>query len=287
MRNPFFADPPKAIGWRSLPGHLVHLVKSVAIQACQVFIPFESEPRPIPPFPDSASGAKVEESTVKECQWIFDQAEQRRNQLEQKAQSTFSLMVFLVPALTSAFVYVAGKAQSGLLRELTIVSVSLAGLFILLGFISAIRAVGVKSNLTLSLDSVLQVDGAFRPYDESFHAKGLLHCAATNTAKNDHLAQFVRGAHSMTAIAVFLVILAAIPASYTAATQSENLARTAIVGTVQVMPTPSQTDVENKDENAKLSARVQSLENRLAVLEAKKAVRRAAPRASSQPIHSN
>jgi hypothetical protein len=285
MRNPFFADPPKAIGWRSLPGHLLHQVKSVAIQVWQIFIPFESEPKAIPSFPEAAPGAKVTESTIKQCQWIFDQTEQRRNQLEQKAQSTFSLMVFLVPVLTSVFVYVVGKAKSGVLREITIGLVSMAGVFILLGFISAIRAVGVKSNQTLSLDSVIEVNGAFRSYDEAFHAKGLLYCASINTAKNDHLAQFVRGAHSMTAIAVIFVILGAIPTSYTAATQREDVSRTAIVGTVQVMPASSQSDEVIKDENAKLNARVQSLESRIAAIEATRSDRRASGRRRSQSIH--
>lgn len=64
---------------------------------------FEVQPRDIADFPDSPSDANVSDSLVKECQWIFDQAKQRRNALEQKAQSTFSLMVFLVPLLTSVF----------------------------------------------------------------------------------------------------------------------------------------------------------------------------------------
>ena len=273
MRNPFFADLPKAIGWRSLPGHLLHLVESVAIQVWQIFVPFKSEPDAIPPFPEATSEAKVTESTIKQCQWIFDQAEQRRNQLEQKAQSTFSLMVFLVPVLTSVFVYVVGKAKSGILREATIGLVSVAGIFILLGFISAIRAVSVKSNQTLSLDSVLEVNGAFRSYDEAFHAKGLLYCASINTAKNDHLAQFVRGAHSMTAIAVIFVILAAIPISYKAATQSDDPSQMKIVGTVQVAPASSQSDDEIREENVKLTTRMQSLESRMALMEARPTAR--------------
>lgn len=269
MRNPFFADPPKTIGWRSLPGHLLHLVKSIAIQVWQVFVPFEAEPETIPEFPESAQSTDNREATVKQCQWIFDQAEQRRNQLEQKAQSTFSLMIFLVPILTSVFVYVVGKAKSGFFRQAIIGMICLAGLFVLFGFISAIRAIGVKSNQTLSLDSVIDTNGVFLPYDEARHAKGLLYCASINTAKNDHLAQFVRGAHSMTAIAIILVILAAVPTSLTLATQSEDPARTTIVGPVQVSPASSQSDRAAQDENIKLNERLQALENRVALLESK------------------
>jgi hypothetical protein len=269
MRNRFFADPPKAIGWRSLPRHLVHLVKSIAIQVSQVFVPFEAEPEAIPDFPETTQGPNNREATINQCQWIFDQAEQRRNQLEQKAQSTFSLMVFLVPILTSVFVYVVGKSKAGVSRHIILGLICVAGLFVLLGFISAIRAIGVKSNQTLSLDMVIDTNGGFLPYDEVRHAKGLLYCASMNTAKNDHLAQFVRGAHSMTAISVIFVILAAIPTSFTAATQSEDPARTTIVGTVQVAPAPSQLNQETQDENAKLNERLRALESRVASMESK------------------
>lgn len=271
MRNPFFANPPKTIGWRSLSGHLLHLVKSIAIQVWQVFVPFEAEPEAIPEFPETAQWTDNREATVKQCQWIFDQAEQRRNQLEQKAQSTFSLMIFLVPILTSVFVYVVGKAKSGFFRQAIVGLICLAGLFVLFGFISAIRAIEVKSNQTLSLDSVIDSKGAFLQYDEARHAKGLLYCASVNTAKNDHLAQFVRGAHSMTAIAIIFVILAAIPTSLTLATQSEDPARTTIVGTVRVSPASSQFDQAIQDENVKLNERLRTLENRIALMESKQA----------------
>ncbi len=267
MRNQFFAEPPKAVGWRSTPGHLIHLVKSIAIQVWQVFLPFEAEPETIPDFPETTQGINNAEATLKQCQWIFDQAEQRRNQLEQKAQSTFSLMVFLVPILSSVFIYVVSKAKTGFFREIVIGLIFLAGLFVLLGFISAIRAIGVKSNQTLSLDLVIDSNGVFLPYEEFRHAKGLLYCASINTAKNDHLAQFVRGTHSMTAIAVLFVILAAIPTSFTVVTQTGDIARTTIVGTVVVSPASSQSNQVTQDENAKLSERIRLLESRVALME--------------------
>ena len=281
MRNRFFAEPPKAVGLRSSPGHLFHLVKSIAIQVWQVFVPFEAEPETIPDFPETTQGINNAEATVKQCQWIFDQAEQRRNQLEQKAQSTFGLMVFLVPILSSVFIYVVSKAKTGLFREIVIGLIFLAGLFVLLGFISAIRAIGVKSNQTLSLDLVIDSNGAFLPYDEVRHAKGLLYCASINTAKNDHLAQFVRGTHSMTAIAVLFVILASIPTSFTVATQTGDIARTTIVGTVVVSPASSQSNQVTQDENAKLSERIRLLESRVALMESRPTV----PRHPSRSKH--
>jgi hypothetical protein len=93
------------------------------------------------------------------------------------------------------------------------VLVGLSAVCLLLGFISAIRAVGVKENQTLFLDSVLTEDGQFRKYSEAFRARGLLYCASMNTAMNDHIAQFVKGAHILTAIAVLVLLAAAIPTS--------------------------------------------------------------------------
>jgi hypothetical protein len=269
MRNRFFAQPPKAVSWRCLPERLFHLVRSIAIQVAQVFVPFEAEPKTIPDFPEATQETNNGEATLKQCQWIFDQAEQRRNQLEQKAQSTFGLMVFLVPVLTSVFIYVVGKAKAGAFREVIIGLTCLAGLFLLLSFISAIRAIAVKSNQTLSLDLVIDSEGAFLPYDEVRHAKGLLYCASINTAKNDHLAQFVRGTHSMTAIAVMFVILAAIPTSFTVASRSEETARTTIVGTVLVSPAVPQSEQPTQADVVNLSERVRTLESRVISLESK------------------
>jgi hypothetical protein len=73
----------------------------------------------------------------------------------------------------------------------------------------------------------------------------------------------------MTAIAIILVILAAVPTSLTLATQSEDPARTTIVGAFQVSPASSQSDRAAQDENIKLNERLQALENRVALLESK------------------
>lgn len=269
MPNPFLAQAPKAVCWRSSPGHLLLLVKRIAIQALQIFLPFKAEPDEIPIFPETTQCFNNDKATVKQCQWIFDQAEQRKNQLEQKAQSTFGLMLLLVPTLSSVFIYVVSKAKAGFFREILIVLIVLAGSFVVLGFISAFRAVGVKSNQTLSLDLVIDRNGAFLPYDEVRHAKGLLYCASINTAKNDHLAQFVRGTHSMTAIAVIFMILAAILTGFTVVTQSQDIARTTIVGAVTVSPASIRSEQATQAENTQLMERVHALENRLASIQLK------------------
>ena len=265
MPSAFFAQPPQAVTLRLLSVHLWLLVRRFGYLVWQIVVPFRFQPESIAAFPDTDPSIKITDATVKQCQWIFDQAEQRKNQLEQKAQSTFSLMVFLVPLLSSAFVFAASKATMGNTKVIVIVLVCTAAVFVLLGFVSAIRAVGVKTSETLSLGSVLQDDGNFRSYDESFHAKGLLRCASMNTAMNDHLAQFVRGAHAMTAIAILLLMVAAIPTSIATVKSSSEPATTKISGSVEVHPKePSQHVRQCACEGTENSeSRIRALEKKL------------------------
>jgi hypothetical protein len=213
MRADFIANPPLPVKWRSLPQHLWLLARRAGWTVWQIVVPFKFRPEQISPFPAPDQPITIEESQVEQCQWIFDRVEERRANLEQKAQSTFSLMVFFVPLLSSLFVFVTSRGIASGTRTITLALVCISGLFLLLGFISAIRAIGVKENQTLMLDSVLHEDGKFRKYSAAFRAQGLLYCSSMNTAMNDHLAQFVKGAHTMTAGAVVFLLLAAVPTS--------------------------------------------------------------------------
>jgi hypothetical protein len=279
MLNPFFARPPKAVVGKSLIAHSQLFAKRFGYLVWQILVPFEAEPEPIGPFPESDPQVKVSEQFVKQCQWIFDQAEQRKNQLEQKAQSTFGIMVFLAPLLTSAFVFVIGKTTLGYLRTVTVALVGIAAIFVVLAFVAAARAVGVKASQTLSLGSVLKDDGTFRTYDESFHAKGLLHCASMNTAINDHLAQFVRGTHTMTAAAILLLIAAAFPTGLAAMKQGPDVSSMKIVAPVEVEITPSskQADLLNDDNAAIITSRIKQLEGKVAQLESRQRLRAKSP----------
>lgn len=213
MTTQFKAKPPSAIGWRSIPRHLKQSVQSFAYSLWQAIVPFKSRPEEIAVFPEPDPDIKVTEAHVKQCQWIFDQVEGRRAHLEQKAQSTFSLMLFLVPLLASLFILIISKgaALTKFPYTFTLVLIILSALSLLLAFIAALRAIAVKGSETLFLDSVIHESGQFRKYRESFHARGLLYCASMNTAINDHIAQFVKGAHFMSAAAVVTLLLATIP----------------------------------------------------------------------------
>ena len=233
MISQFKAQPPSPVHWRSIPKHFKRSLRSLGCVMWQIVTPFESRPKEIAEFPEPDLGTNVTESHVKQCQWIFDQAEDRRSRLEQKAQSTFSLMLFLVPLLASLFVFVIGKGTVSRAFDFTLSFIIVSSIFLLLAFISAVRAIAVKGGETLFLDAVINERGQFREYSEGYHARGLLYCASMNTATNDHIAQFVKGAHILSAAAVLTLLVAAVPsiklfAVPTAPTQTQ------IVGPVTV-----------------------------------------------------
>jgi hypothetical protein len=211
MTTQFKAQPPSPVDWRSIPKHFKLSLCSLGYIVCQIVTPFKARPEEIAEFPEPEAGIDVTESQVKQCQWIFDQAEERRSHLEQKAQSTFSLMLFLVPLLASLFVYVISKGTTSGTFGFTLTLTVVSWIFLLLAFIAAVRAIAVKSGETLFLDAVVHENGQFRKYNDAYHARGLLYCASMNTAMNDHIAQFVKGAHILSAAAVLTLLLAAIP----------------------------------------------------------------------------
>lgn len=236
MSPRFIASPPPQVEWRwsSLRKHFRQMMIRIWFILWQILVPFNPQPEEIEPLPEPT--VDVTESHVKQCQWIFDQAAARRLELEQKAQSTFGLMLFLVPVLASLFVFISSRATSSgtATRTLAIVLLVVSGAILLLGFISAARAVAVKTIETLFLGSVVDGHGQFREYNKAFHARGLLYCAAMNQAMNDHIAQFVKGAHILTAAAVIVLVLAALPTGIALSNLPSSPTQTKIVGPVEV-----------------------------------------------------
>jgi hypothetical protein len=187
------------------------MLSSIRDIVCQAIVPFERQPPAIDDLPEP--DVQVTESHLKECQWIFDQADARRIYLEQKAQSAFALMLFLVPLLASLFAFLIKASSHTTSRTVAIGFLAVSGVLGLLGFISVVRAVSVKNTETLFLGAVVDLkDGQFRQYDYAFHARGLLYCASINTAMNDHIAMFVKSGQVLTAGAVIALVIAAIPA---------------------------------------------------------------------------
>jgi hypothetical protein len=148
-------------------------------------------------------------------------------------------MLFLVPLLASLFVFVISKSPAShpALREFGIGLLAISGILLFLGFTAAVRAISVKTLETLFVHSVIDETGKFREYKKEFHARGLPYCAAMNEAMNDHIAQFVKGTHILTAAAVIALVVAAIPTSYVLSGLPSSPTETRIVGPVDVSST--------------------------------------------------
>lgn len=234
MSFPYIAEPPQPIKRRELANHIRQVLVRLRFIVWQILVPFRSSPEEIPAIPESKN--EIDPEQLEQSHWLFDQAEERRVHLEQKAQSTFGLMTFLVPLLASLLVFLISKTAgvSAVSRFFVLTLLTLAAVLLLLGFISAVRAVSVKTIHSLYVQSVVNDTGEVRKFDKPFRLRGLLWCAAMNEAMNDHLAQFVKGAHLLTAGAVILVTIAAVPAAIMLNNLPAGPTATKIVGTVDV-----------------------------------------------------
>lgn len=243
MSAPFKAEPPLP-AWKGTYGgikkHATRLFWSFAWILWQAIIPFNHRPEEPKALPEPAGD--LDDAQIDLCKGIFDQAEARRSHLEQKAQWTFALIVFLVPLLASVFVFLLRDALPNTTSHiLAITFVFISGSLLLLGFISVVRAISVQAREMLFLGAVIDPQsGQFRTYSKSFYARGLLYCAAMNTAMNDHIAQFVKGAHILTAGAVVALLAAAAPAGIAFSNHTSSPTQTSVVGSVDI----SSTDLE-------------------------------------------
>lgn len=266
MSKDYIAKPPLILGQGSGGGAFKQIARMAGTTfriLWQVFVPFN----PAPEDPDSLPEPKVTVTTeqVAECQWIFDQGEERREQLEQKAQWAFALILFLVPVLSSVIVYLMKESVSGTRSYWwAAVLIGFSALFLFMAFVSVVRAVSVQGRQTLFLEAMADLsDGQVRTYDTGFHARGLLWCASVNTAMNDHLAQFVKGAHLLSAAAVLTLGIAAIPTAISFLQQPAEVSRTSIVYPVTV----SSPDL------AAVSAQLDALRRQLAHMQTDEGVR--------------
>lgn len=206
MRSPFLAQPIRPL-WR-LPAckvrkKIIQGFFGLIYFLIRPLIPYEPTPgQPCKSF-EMVSGTCAPDQLAL-CQTIFDESMTRRTHIEQKAQWTFTAIAFLIPTLASVLIFF--LRDDDFQPSLYPVSLSLiltAGVLLVLSFISALRAMTIKYSESLFLRSVIEEDSAtFRNYDVEFHAKGLLYCASMNAVINDHIAQFVRGAYTLLAIAV-------------------------------------------------------------------------------------
>jgi hypothetical protein len=203
----------------------------------QPFVSYESGPRDPAPLPENAGEATEEQ--LAQCQAIFDQSEARRAHIEQKAQWAFTVIAFLLPSLASVLVFlIRDPALQAANRTPSLVLLSVSACLLLLSFVSALRALAIRGSQILHLGAIIDGEnGNFRNYDRAFHAQGLLYCATMNTATNDHIAQFVKGAHVLVAFAVVTFASGAVATGLQLTARPAPPIRAEVVGTVSLSPT--------------------------------------------------
>ena len=210
MNSKFIARPIRPF-WPPTPSRLIkalakHVVRFLYI-LCQPLIPFESAPQePQIPLPEEAGNLTDEQ--LAQCQAIFDQCEARCARIEQKAQWTFTVFAFLIPALASILVFlIRDPAFRAANHPLPLILLSVSGCLLILSFLSAARAIAVHPRQFLHIHAVINTEnGAFLEYKKESYAQGLLYCATMNTATNDHIAQFVKGAQFLMVSAVLVFV---------------------------------------------------------------------------------
>lgn len=184
-------------------------------------------PNDLPDTPNSISNEQLGM-----CQWMFDQAESRGSKLEEKAQWAFGLISFLIPILVSAIAY--NHLEGRIFTNLwTVTALILSAICLLFSFISAIRAVYVKNKETLFIGSVIDCNtGDFLSYKKDEHARGLLYCAAVNTAMNDHVAQFVKNTYLLTLLSILLFATGGITLLFS--NSQQQIVKTEIISPIKI-----------------------------------------------------
>ena len=222
---------------RQLGHGLATTVVKFAYILFQPLIPYDSRPaEPESSLPEN-SGDLADEQLL-QCQAILDQSEARRTHIEQKAQWAFTVIAFLMPSLASVLVFlIRDPALQATNRTLSLVLLLVSAGFLFLSFVSAARALAIRGSEILHLGAVIQAEnGDFRKYDKAFHAQGLLYCATMNTATNDHIAQFVKGAHVLLAIAVVTFASGAVSTGLHLTARPAPPLRAEVIGTVSLSP---------------------------------------------------
>ena len=210
-----FAATPPAPVWPTLKGASV-FVRRGARYFWQPLVPFGATATEPADFPTDRLDEDEEENCVEFCQMVFDAAEDRRGQLEQKAQWTFAAIGLITPSLASIFAFVLNDpAFSKAERVVPLLILSLSSVIMLLSYVSAARALWVRGREVLYLEAVIDpLSGAFKAYNAAERARGFLYCASMNTAYNDHVAQFVRGAQMLAALSIILFSAGAVSTAF-------------------------------------------------------------------------
>ena len=295
MSSKFLPQPirplrPSIDRWiKAIPKRLFGLV-----YVFQPLISYEPEPRkPDKELPEEAGDITDEQFEL--CQAIFDTSEARSTRIEQKAQWTFTAIAFLVPVLASVFGFLLRSPALRVGSDFLSLGLLLGSVCLLiLSFISALRGMAIRPRQALYIHSIIdERNGTFLEYKKEFHAQGLLYCATMNAATDDHVAQFVRGAHYLLLYAVIFFALGVIVAGCRMTTRVVPPINAAVPGTIP--PSPNvlselhrdirEVTVANRAAIASTENQIKLLSDRVVALETEvSALRNQVPRASDTSL---
>ena len=260
MKCSYITKPPLLLGQGFAAGgirkQIIRISQGLWRILWQTIVPFNPSPEPPAPPPSPAFTPSPEQ--MEQCQKLYDEVEETRNDLEQKARATFSVISFSTPLLASILVFVFSHSTPSTLARYVAIALALMSLsFLFLSFLSISRAVSVQMRERLFLGAIIDFDqNNIRKYDAAFHMQGLLYCTSVNQAMNDHIAQFVKGAHILTAIAILSFVLAVIPAAVAFSSLAPSATKTEIMGAVQISP---ESLLPLQNELAKLESEIAAL----------------------------
>lgn len=159
------------------------------------FASFESAPTPPADITDGTPSGSFKDEHISLCQAIFDLQERRQERLEAKAQVVQGVVALIAPLLIALVVLLLtpGSGVGSPPGALPLASGALV--FVFVALVASLRAVEIRNRQSLHVGAVVsEAAQSVEPYDPNRHARGLLWCAAMNSAMNDHVADFVRSA---------------------------------------------------------------------------------------------
>jgi len=165
----------------------------------------------------------IQRDQVDLCRLIYDGEEHRREKIEEKSIAALSVAALLTPLIVSAVVYLTSSSRFvASEQKVVLVIYSLSFLSLLVAFIASVRATGIRAQSTLHIHSVIDPNTkAVKEYTPDYFGRGLLFCASTNAAVNDHIADFVRAAQVFLTLAVFFLVIGAVPLAFTSHSKTE------------------------------------------------------------------
>lgn len=214
-RDPLFdylGEVPRKLSWRRIASRkfVGVLWRRTWYLLQRPFISYEDSPVEPKPLPEPQKGLAVMEEHLDLAKSLESSAGRRREILEQKADRTLGVLVFLAPLFVSVVTYVSREPdQAGIS---VMVLFLLTGVCLIAGFVAAFRAVGVRYSQKLGIKAIFDpTKKEWLDLPRQKYARGLIWCASWNDAINDHVADFVRSARFYTIAGMFFLVIASLP----------------------------------------------------------------------------